>query len=92
MIGMLAFARYYADLPNALPSPHAGAWCSRALTTGTATTASAPSTTAVNKQKIAFAFTIEHLGAREILPTGEGSDRHLEFTGKADPALVRRGR
>jgi hypothetical protein len=40
---------------------------------------------------IAFAFTIEHLGTREILPVGEGADRHLEFTGIADPALFGAG-
>ena len=45
----------------------------------------------LDKKKIAFAFTIEHLGTREILPTGEGAARHLKFTGLADPALFGAG-
>ena len=34
---------------------------------------------------------MEHLGTREILPTGEGADRHLEFTGQGDPFLFAAG-
>jgi hypothetical protein len=45
----------------------------------------------LNKKKTAFAFAIEHLGTREILPTGQGGARHLEFTGRADPALFGAG-
>ena len=88
VIGMLAFARYYADLPKqcrprtlelVFSSAHDG-FRNDGLTHYDAT-----------DEDIAFAYTIEHLGTREIMPTGEGADRHLEFTGVADPALFAAG-
>jgi hypothetical protein len=88
VIGMLAFARYYADLPMrcrprtlelVFSSAHDG-FRNDGLTHYDAT-----------DEDIAFAYAIEHLGTREILPTGEGADRHLEFTGFADPALFGAG-
>jgi hypothetical protein len=38
---------------------------------------------------VAFAFVLEHLGTREILPVpdSDGSGRHLEFTGRGEPFL-----
>src|SRR6185295_1703857 len=40
---------------------------------------------------VAFGFAIEHLGTREILPTGEGTDRHLVFTGLGETFLFAAG-
>ena len=88
VIGMLAFARYYADLPKAchprtlelvFSSAHDG-FRNDGL-----------EHYHLNKKKTAFAFAIEHLGTREIVPTGDGANRHLEFTGIADPALFGAG-
>jgi len=36
---------------------------------------------------VAFAFALEHLGTREILPVPDDSGKHLEFTGKGEPLL-----
>ena len=88
VIGMLAFARYYAQLPLScrprtlqlvFSSSHDG-YRNDGLDHYNA-----------RGDKIAFAFAIEHLGTREILPTGEGSNRHLEFTGQGDPFLFAAG-
>ncbi len=88
VIGMLAIARYYANLPKAchprtlelvFSSAHDG-YRNDGL-----------DHYHLDKKKTAFAFAIEHLGTREILPTGDGAARHLEFTGLADPALFAAG-
>jgi len=90
VIGMLALARYYAELPMrcrprtlelVFSSAH-DAYRNDGLD---------PSHYPVDKEKTAFAFPIEHLGTREIVPEGEGADRHLVFTGLADPALFAAG-
>ncbi|HTU15167.1 MAG TPA: hypothetical protein VMF31_08215 [Solirubrobacterales bacterium] len=90
VIAMLAFARYYAKLPlkcrprtlEMVFSTAHDAYRNDGLD---------PKHYPLAKKKIAFAFAIEHLGTREILPTGEGADRRLEFTGQADPALFAAG-
>jgi hypothetical protein len=88
VIGMLAFARYYAKLPLrcrprtlqlVFSSSHDG-YRNDGL-----------NHYKIRRNKIALAFAIEHLGTREILPTGKGSDRHLEFTGRGDPFLFAAG-
>ena len=88
VIGMLAFGRYYANLPKAcrprtlelvFSSAHDG-FRNDGLQHHH-----------LDKKKTAFGFAIEHLGTREILPTGDGANRHLEFTGIADPALFGAG-
>ncbi len=90
VIGMLAFARYYADLPLRC-RPRTLELVFSSSHDSYRNDGLSPEHYAVNSSKIAFAFTIEHLGAREILPTGEGSDRQLEFTGKGDPFLFAAG-
>ena len=88
VIGMLAFARYYAKLPKrcrprtlelVFSSAHDGFRDDGLLHYR------------LDKRKTAFAFAIEHLGTREIVPTGEGAARRLKFTGVADPALFAAG-
>lgn len=88
VIGMLALARYFADLPMrcrprtlelVFSSAHDG-FRNDGLTHYD-----------VGSDEIAFAYTIEHLGTREILPTGDGAGKHLEFTGIPDPALFAAG-
>jgi hypothetical protein len=90
VVGMLAFARYYAELPKrcrprtlvlAFASAH-----DALVEDGTDKYAET-----LDKRKIAFGFAIEHLGTREILPIGEGADRHLEFTGQGEPFLFAAG-
>jgi hypothetical protein len=88
VIGMLAFARYYAKLPRrcrprtlelVFSSAHDGFRNDGLLHYP------------LDKERTAFAFTIEHLGTREIVPTGDGAARRLRFTGMADPALFGAG-
>lgn len=90
VIGMLAFARYYAELPKrcrprtlvlAFASAH-----DALVADGTDKFAET-----LDRRKVALAFAIEHLGTREILPTGEGADRRLEFTGLGEPLLFAAG-
>ncbi len=89
VIGMLAFARYYAKLPlscrprtlELVFSTGHDAYRNDGLL---------PSHYPLSK-KLAFAFTIEHLGTREIMPTGDGANKRLKFTGVADPALFGAG-
>ena len=90
VIGMLALARYYADLPKrcrprtlelAFASAH-----DALVSDGTDKYAAK-----LNRSRVAFAFAMEHLGTREILPTGEGAERHLAFTGQGDPFLFAAG-
>jgi hypothetical protein len=90
VIGMLAFARYYAKLPLrcrprtlelVFSSAH-DAFRDDGLN---------PDHYHLDKQRTVFAFTIEHLGTREILPTGDRAARRLAFTGIADPALFAAG-
>ena len=73
---MLAFARYYAGLPKrcrprtleiVFSSAHDGS----SATDGADSAPRRP----YDKGRIAFAFTIEHLGTREILPTGAAPPR-----------------
>jgi hypothetical protein len=88
VIAMLAFARYYAGLPKAchprtlelvFSSAHDG-FRNDGL-----------EHYPLDKEMTAFAFAIEHLGTREIVPSGDGAARQLGFTGLADPALFGAG-
>ena len=90
VIGMLAFARYYAKLPKRC-HPRTLELVFSSAHDGFRDDGLNPDHYPLDKKKIAFAFTIEHLGTREILPTGEGAARHLKFTGRADPALFGAG-
>ena len=90
VIGMLAFARYYANLPMRC-RPRTLELLFSSAHDAFRNDGTDPDHYPLDKNKIAFAFAIEHLGTREILPTGEGAARHLEFTGLADPALFAAG-
>jgi hypothetical protein len=90
VIGMLAFARYYAELPKRC-HPRTLELVFSSAHDGYRDDGLNPDHYPLDKQKTAFAFAIEHLGTREILPTGQGAARHLEFTGRADPALFAAG-
>ena len=90
VIGMLAFARYYAKLPKRC-HPRTLELVFSSAHDGFRDDGLNPDHYPLDKKKIAFAFTIEHLGTREILPTGEGAARRLKFTGLADPALFGAG-
>ncbi len=90
VIGMLAFARYYAKLPlkcrprtlELVFSTSHDSYRNDGLS---------PRHYPLDKKKTVFAFAIEHLGTREIVPVGEGNDRRLRFTGTLDPALFGAG-
>ncbi|MBN1528297.1 MAG: hypothetical protein JW895_04515 [Thermoleophilaceae bacterium] len=90
IVGMLAVARYYARLPlRCRPRTLELAFASAhdtLVSDGTDKYAEK-----LNETNVAFAFSIEHLGTREIIPTGQGPRRHLEFTGKGDPFLFAAG-
>jgi hypothetical protein len=94
IIGMLALARYYESLPMrcrertlelAFTSAH------DAIVEDGTNRYVPKLNEEYDQGKVAFGFAIEHLGTREILPTGEGADRHLVFTGKGDPFLFGAG-
>jgi hypothetical protein len=90
VVGMLAFARYYSKLPlRCRPKT-----LQLVFSTGHDAVVNdglRPKYFKVNRKRTAFVFTIEHLGTREILPLGEGSNRRLRFTGLSDPALFAAG-
>jgi len=90
VIGMLAFARYYAKLPLRC-RPRTLELVFSSAHDGYRNDGMSPRHYPLDKKKTAFGFAIEHLGTREILPVGEGADRHLEPSGVADPALFGAG-
>ncbi|MFN8161725.1 MAG: hypothetical protein U0R52_11865 [Solirubrobacterales bacterium] len=90
VIGMLAFARYYAGLPLRC-RPRTLELLFSSAHDGYRNDGTDPDHYPLDKKKTAFAFAIEHLGTREILPAGVGAARHLAFTGVADPALFAAG-
>jgi hypothetical protein len=90
VVGMLAFARYYAKLPSRC-HPRTLELVFSSAHDGFRDDGLNPDHYPLDKKKTAFAFPIEHLGTREILPTGQGAARHLKFTGLADPALFGAG-
>jgi hypothetical protein len=90
VIGMLAFARYYAKLPKRC-HPRTLELVFSSAHDGFRDDGLNQDHYPLDKQKTAFAFTIEHLGTREIVPTGQGAARRLKFTGVADPALFGAG-
>lgn len=90
--GVLALARYVASLPiECRPRTYefvfggAHLHISREGTTRYADQLDAE----YDQGTVAFAFVIEHLGTREILPVpdADGSGQHLEFSGGGDPFL-----
>jgi hypothetical protein len=94
VVGMLALARYYADLamrcrPRTLVLVFASAH--DALVSDGTDQYAEKLDAQYDKGTVAFGFAIEHLGTREILPAGEGADRRLEFTGRGEPFLFAAG-
>jgi len=89
VIGMLAFARYYARLPKSCRP--------RTLELVFSTAHDSTINDGLSDRhyrfspKTVFAFVIEHLGTREILPAGDGAKKKLEFTGVPDPSLLAAG-
>ena len=90
--GMIAVARYYAGLPKRCrPRTLQIAFASAhdAIVSDGMGRYSAPLDAQYDKGSIAFAFAIEHLGTREILPNAAGN--RLRFTGKGEPFLFGAG-
>lgn len=90
--GMLALARYYGKLPlECRPRTlelEFGAAHQTLIHDGTNRYA-AEMDRNYDKGTVSFAFGLEHLGTRELVPVADddGSGQHLEFTGKAEPWL-----
>jgi hypothetical protein len=89
--GLIAFARYYAGLPmRCRPRTVQIAFTSAhdAIVRDGMERYSAPLDAQYDKGSIAFAFAVEHLGTREILP---GAGDRLRFTGRGEPFLFAAG-
>jgi hypothetical protein len=90
--GMLALARYYAKLPLRCRSRTLqlafGAAHQTLIHDGTNRYGERIDTD-YDEGTVSFAFTVEHLGTRELetVPDEDGSGQHLEFTGRAEPWL-----
>jgi hypothetical protein len=90
--GLIAFARYYARLPlRCRPRTLQIAFASAhdAVISDGMDVYSAPLDAQYEKGNIAFAFAVEHLGTREIVPNAAGN--RLRFTGKGEPFLFAAG-
>jgi hypothetical protein len=89
--GLIAFARYYARLPlRCRPRTLEIAFTSAhdAIVVDGMERYSAPLDAQYDQGRIAFAFIVEHLGTRELVP---GDDGRLRFTGKGEPFLFAAG-
>jgi hypothetical protein len=94
--GLLAFARYYADLPlRCRPRTLQIAFASAhdALVVDGTNRFAEPLDDEYDEGRIAFAFAVEHLGTREIVPEPDpdGSGQRLAFTGQGEPFLFAAG-
>lgn len=94
--GLLALARYYAALPlECRPRTLVLAFGSShdALITDGTNRYAEELEAEYDQGTVAFAFAIEHLGAREIVPVadGVGPGRRLELTGRGEPFLFAAG-
>jgi hypothetical protein len=86
--GLIAFARYYAGLPaRCRPRTLQLAFASAhdSLVNDGTNRYTKPLDAAYGRGSIAFAFAVEHLGTREILPNSAGT--RLRFTGRGEPFL-----
>ena len=90
--GLLALARYYGKLPMKC-RPRTlqlafGAAHQTLIHDGTNRYAEKVDDD-YDKGTVSFAFSLEHLGTRELAPVADddGSGQHLEFTGRAEPWL-----
>jgi hypothetical protein len=89
--GLIAFARYYAGLPmRCRPRTLQIAFASShdAIVSDGMEHYSAPLDAEYARGSIAFAFAVEHLGTRELLPGAGGG---LRFTGQGEPFLFAAG-
>lgn len=94
--GILALARYLADLPiECRPRTFEFVFGGAHLHISREGTEryAAQLDREYDEGTVAFAFVIEHLGTREILPVpdADGSGQHLDFTGHGDPFLFAAG-
>ena len=90
--GLIAFARYYAGLPKRCrPRTLQIAFASAhdAVVSDGMDRYSARLDGQYDKGSVAFAFAVEHLGTREIVPSAAGN--RLRFTGKGEPFLFAAG-
>ena len=90
--GLIAFARYYARLPlRCRPRTLQIAFTSAhdAVVNDGMDPYSARLDAEYDKGGVAFAFAVEHLGTREIVPNAAGN--RLRFTGKGEPFLFAAG-
>jgi hypothetical protein len=90
--GLIAFARYYAGLPlRCRPRTLQIAWASAhdAVIRDGMERVAAPLDAQFGRGRVAFAFAVEHLGTREIVPNAAGN--RLRFTGKGEPFLFAAG-
>lgn len=89
--GLIAFARYYARLPvRCRPRTLEISFASAhdAIVVDGMERYSAPLDAQYDKGSVAFAFAVEHLGTREIVP---GASNRLRFTGRGEPFLFAAG-
>jgi hypothetical protein len=94
--GLIAFARYYAELPlRCRPKTLEIAFTSAhdAVVVDGAGRYAARLDADYDEGGVAFAFAVEHLGTREIVPQPEpdGSGQRLVFTGQGEPFLFAAG-
>ena len=90
--GLIAFARYYAGLPKRCRSRTlqiAFASAHDAVVSDGMDPYSARLDAQYDEGRVAFAFAVEHLGTREIVPNAAGN--RLRFTGKGEPFLFAAG-
>ena len=94
--GLLAFARYYADLPlrcrpRTLEIDFASAH--DAVVVDGAATYAERLDAEYDRGRVAYAFAVEHLGTRELLPQPDpdGTGQRLEFSGRGEPFLFAAG-
>ena len=94
--GLIAFARYYAELPRrcrprtleiAFTSAH-----DAVIVDGAARYAERLDAR-YGRGGVAYAFAVEHLGTRELVPRpdADGSGQRLRFTGRGEPFLFAAG-
>jgi hypothetical protein len=90
--GLIAFARYYAGLPlRCRPRTLQIAFASAhdAVISDGMERVAAPLDAGFGRGRVAFAFAVEHLGTREIVPNAAGN--RLRFTGRGEPFLFAAG-
>ncbi len=94
VVGLIAFARYYAGLPlRCRPRTLEIAFTSAhdAVVVDGAARYAQRLDDEYDSGLVAYAFAVEHLGTRELVPhPTDGSGQRLEFTGLGEPFLFAR--